>query len=122
MAEAGIQKLLEAEEEAAKIVQAARVARNKRLAAADAEAAGEIERFRAEMEAKFQAEMSTGDEGSDGHERELEEEAKRETEALTKGYEENKKTVQDLMLHYVCAVDLTLTHAQKQAMAKMARD
>ncbi|KAL7228692.1 hypothetical protein ACSBR2_007405 [Camellia fascicularis] len=74
----GIQLLLAAEQEAQRIVNAARTAKMARLKQAKEEAEKEIAEFRAQMEAEFQRKVaeSSGDSGANVKRLELETEAK----------------------------------------------
>lgn len=108
-----ISKLLQAEEQAEKIIKEARELRNKKLRDVKAAAEAELEPFKAKEEEKFkkeQAEMTTTQSMSS----ELEKSTQQELAMVKQDYETNKKQAIKFILDKVLDIDLTIPENMKQ--------
>lgn len=115
---AGIQKLLQAEDEAAEIINKARADRNKKMNAAETEAQKEIDAYRTKLDKEFQDEQDQKDDSSDDFAKQLKVKTQQEITKMRAGFDASKTDVVALLLYQVTAVDLTVSDASKQAMLK----
>jgi vacuolar-type H+-ATPase subunit H len=90
----------------------------RRLNDAELEAKKEIDRLRAEMEEKFQREVGQSDGSGDEKLRAFVAVTKKEQEKMLADFEKNKGTVQELLLHFVTTVDLSVSESTKQSLLK----
>merc|ERR1712144_65477 len=97
---AGIQTLLDAEKEAAKIVQKARDYRTQRVKDARGEAAKEIEAYKAKVEREFQAIEQEHSGDNDAAQSELD----KQTEPIKADFGKNRQAVVDKLLERVTEV------------------
>jgi V-type H+-transporting ATPase subunit G len=111
----GINRLLNAEDEAAQLVKAARQARTKRLAEAEMEAKQEIQAFREELEKEFLGDIDQKD-AVTAFSKELETARNTEISKMKTGYESNKDVVVQLLMHHITSVNVELDPATKQSL------
>ncbi|KAK9898409.1 V-type ATPase [Cystobasidium minutum MCA 4210] len=111
---AGIQTLLDAEKEAAKIVAKAREYRTQRVKDARGEAAKEIEAYKSKQEAEFQAfeKEHTGD--NDALAAELDKQTDSQLDDIRAQFGRNKQSVVDKLLERVIDVEPSLHRNYKK--------
>ncbi|KAG0139978.1 hypothetical protein CROQUDRAFT_665781 [Cronartium quercuum f. sp. fusiforme G11] len=100
----GIQALLDAEKEAAKIVEKAREYRSQKLKDARGEAAKEIEALRSKREEEFQLFQSTHSGSTESQQREIDADTESKIESIRAQFEKNRPTVVDKLLEKVIDV------------------
>ncbi|KAK9790588.1 hypothetical protein WJX73_008059 [Symbiochloris irregularis] len=99
-----IQRLIAAEQEAQKIVAAARKARTERLKQAKAEAEKEIKSYKKQREESYQKRISDDSSSSGANAKRLEGEGSNAKKALDKSIASKKQEVLDMLLKYVSTV------------------
>ncbi|GAB4817457.1 hypothetical protein N2152v2_004503 [Parachlorella kessleri] len=102
----GIQRLLQAEQEAQAIVARARKAKSDRLKQAKDEADKEIAAYKAERETEFQRKMASDSSSSQENVVRLGEESSRAVKAIQDSIQQKKKEVLKLLLDHVTSVKL----------------
>ncbi|KAG6891534.1 hypothetical protein C0992_004392 [Termitomyces sp. T32_za158] len=113
----GIQTLLEAEKEAAKIVQQARQYRVQRLKDARSEALKEIEAYKQAKESEFRSFESSHAGTTSDAQTAVDKETELKLQAITKSYEQAKDTVVDKLLARVTLVNPELHRNLKRVEA-----
>ncbi|ORX58985.1 G subunit of V-type ATPase [Hesseltinella vesiculosa] len=103
----GINTLLEAEREAAKIVQKAKQHRIQRLKDARSEAAKEIEQLKSEKNAEFQNFVAQHSGESDQSLTKVDKETEEKIEEIRAAYAKNKDNAVEKLLEAVTMVDVT---------------
>merc|ERR1712093_736029 len=101
---AGIQTLLDAEKEAAKIVQKARDYRTQRVKDARGEAAKEIEAYKTKVEREFQAIEQEHSGDNDAAQSELDKQTEQQIESIKADFGKNRQAVVDKLLERVTEV------------------
>mmetsp|Transcript_19453 Transcript_19453/g.21756 ORF Transcript_19453/g.21756 Transcript_19453/m.21756 type:complete len:133 (+) Transcript_19453:31-429(+) len=117
----GIQKLLQAEDEAASVIDRARKNRVLRLRQAEEEAGKVVEAFRKQQEAEFQTSVNERDDDTELFFGKLDAETQKNMMQLTLRYTEQKALVSDMLMHYVSTVKLEVSEAQVQAAQNKAK-
>ena len=111
----GIQRLLQAEDEASRIVKLAREGRVKRLREAKEDARKAIELLREEHDHILKTEFSAGDGQADVYVQQQRDATAKELKRNEEGYREHEQEAIQLLLHHVTTVDNThLSEATKQ--------
>ncbi|KAH9815358.1 H+-ATPase G subunit-domain-containing protein, partial [Melampsora americana] len=100
----GIQALLDAEKEAAKIVEKAREYRSQKIKDARGEASKEIESLRSKREEEFQNFQSTHTGSTDDQQREIDTETEAKIESIKSEFAKNRETVVKTLLEKVIDV------------------
>lgn len=100
----GIQALLDAEKEAARIVEKSREYRTQRLKDARGEAAKEIEALKAKREDEFKQFQLQHTGNTDSQQKILEEETQKQVEVIKTNFNKNKSRVVEDLLHNVTNV------------------
>lgn len=96
-----IQRLIQAEQEAQKIVAAARKARGDRLKQAKAEAEKEIKAYKKQREDQYQKRISDDSSSSGQNAKRLEGETSQQKKSMEKSVAGKKQEVLDMLLRYV---------------------
>ncbi|PWZ00386.1 V-type ATPase [Testicularia cyperi] len=104
----GIQTLLEAEKEAAKIVQKARTYRTQKLKDARSEANKEIEDLKAKKEKEFEQFQKDNEGSSSTSQTAVDKETEEKLDELNKAFESNREAVIDKLLDRVVNVQTEL--------------
>jgi len=120
MEKQGIEQLLRAEDEAARIVQQARENRVKRLRQAQEEAEKTIRDLKEANKAAFARELAQTGQGEQGFAAQLKDRQEAEARNIQAGYEKNKSSVIDMLLRHVCTVELEVGEALKQSLLTKA--
>ncbi|KAK0552079.1 hypothetical protein OC846_003044 [Tilletia horrida] len=111
----GIQTLLEAEKEAAKIVSKARTYRTQKLKDARSEAAKDIEDLKAKKEKEFQTFQKEHEGTQSTAQSTAEKETKTQIEELNAAFEKNRSKVVDKLLERITEVHAELHRNAKKA-------
>jgi V-type H+-transporting ATPase subunit G len=111
-----IQKLLKAEDDAEKIISAAREQRSRKLKDVRAAAEAELVPFKNKEEEKLKQEVAES-QASGMSANELERATQQELSMVKQDYETNKKTAIKYILDKVLDIDLTLPENTKAALA-----
>ncbi|PWN94315.1 putative vacuolar ATP synthase subunit G [Acaromyces ingoldii] len=113
----GIQTLLEAEKEAAKIVQKARTYRTQKLKDARTEAAKDIEELKKKTEADFQKFQKEHEGSQSTSQTAVDKETEEKLETINKAFEQNRSKVVDKLLDRVTEVKAELHRNLKKEQA-----
>jgi len=117
-----IQRLRQAEDEAAMTIQNARDNRGKRLREAEAEAEKMAKDFRDKLERELSEDKELKDDSFDEYAKKLEAETEVGCKEIQSQYSKNKSAVIALLLHHVTTVQLEVTEAMRQAVLTKDKD
>ncbi|KAL7007869.1 hypothetical protein EMMF5_002516 [Cystobasidiomycetes sp. EMM_F5] len=117
--ESGIQTLLDAEKEAAKIVQKAREYRNQRVKDARGEAAKEIDAYKTKQENEFKAFEKSHSGDNDSMQSDLDKRTEEQLSTIQSQFDGNRKVVVDKLLSRVLEVEASLHRNYKKPQTSM---
>jgi len=101
----GIARLLQAEKDAAKIIQEARNARKARLQQAKLEAKRDVDAYMAERQAQFDKFKNEHQRGTSAVEKDMRNDTEQKIASINSSVDRNVNDVVDMLLKYVIAVD-----------------
>jgi len=118
----GIQRLMQAEDEAAQIIKTARDNRSIRLRQAESEAENAAKEYRIKLENELSGDVDLKDDTFDEFAKNLDKQSEVDSKEIRDAYQKNKAAVISLLLYQVTHVKLEVSEAMKQAVLSKQKE
>jgi len=118
----GIQRLMQAEDEAAQIIKTARDNRSIRLRQAESEAENAAQEYRIKLENELSGDVDLKDDTFDEFAKNLDKQSEVDSKEIRDAYQKNKAAVISLLLYQVTHVKLEVSEAMKQAVLSKQKE